>query len=82
MQLVSVRAGDESAAINRYRRNPNVVYAEPNFIRSIPEPSSHAPGSQVVPGDRYFDQEWGLHNAGQPFYCIPWISGEICSSRR
>jgi subtilisin family serine protease/subtilase family serine protease len=78
VQLVSVPAGDESAAINRYRRNPNVVYAEPNFIRSIPEPSSHAPGSQVVPGDRYFDQEWGLHNAGQPFYCIPWISGEIC----
>ena len=35
---VRVRAGDESAAIARYRRNPNVLYAEPNFVRRISTP--------------------------------------------
>ena len=75
--LVGIPAGEESAAIERYRRNPNVLYAEPNFIRSIPMPVSHTSGS-VLPGDYYFDEQWALHNTGQQFYCIPWIGGELC----
>ena len=78
VQRVRVPAGDESAAIARYRRNPNVLYAEPNFIRSIPMPSAHVAGSEVVPGDYYFDEQWALDNTGQAFYCIPWIFGELC----
>jgi thermitase len=78
VQLVRVAAGDESAAIARYQRNPNVLYAEPNFIRSIPVPASHAPSSEVIPGDYYFDELWALHNTGQLFYCMPWIDGELC----
>ena len=78
VQLVAVPAGDQSAAIARYQRNPNVLYAEPNFIRSIPKPSSHPPGSEVVPGDHYFHEQWALHNTGQQFYCIPWIFGDLC----
>ena len=46
VQLVSVAAADELAAIARYQRNPNVLYAEPNFIRRLPEPISHDPGSE------------------------------------
>ena len=76
--LVGIPGGDESAAISRYRRNPNVLYAEPNFIRRIPMLVSHTPGSEVLPGDYYFDEQWALHNTGQPFYCIPWIGGELC----
>ena len=71
---VRVPAGDESAAIARYRRNPNVLYAEPNFIRRISAPSAQAAGSEVVPGDYHFHEQWALHNTGQAFYCIPWIS--------
>src|SRR6185295_15921332 len=78
VQLVAVPAGDQSAAIARYRRDPNVLYAEPNFIRTIPMPSSHSPGSEVVPGDFYFHEQWALHNTGQQFYCIPWIFGDLC----
>ena len=78
VQLVGVAAGDESGAIARYQRNPNVLYAEPNFIRSIPVPLSHTPGSEVVPGDYYFKEQWALHNTGQLFYCFPWIDGELC----
>lgn len=76
VQLVGVPAGDESAAIGRYRRNPNVLYAEPNFVRRIPAPLSHTPGAEVVPGDFSFDEQWALHNTGQQFYCLPWITGE------
>jgi thermitase len=78
VQRVAVPAGDESAAIARYQRNPNVLYAEPNFIRRIPRLVSHTPGSEVVPGDFYFDEQWALHNTGQLFYCFPWIDGELC----
>ncbi|MGH9255281.1 MAG: CARDB domain-containing protein [Vicinamibacterales bacterium] len=78
VQRVRVPAGDEPAAIARYLRNPNVVSAEPNFIRRLPMPISHAEGSEAVPGDYYFDEQWGLHNTGQQFYCVPWLFGELC----
>ena len=78
LQRVAVRAGDESAAVARYRRNPNVLYAEPNFVRSIPAPANHSSGAELVPGDHYFDEQWALHNTGQLFYCFPWIDGDLC----
>jgi subtilisin family serine protease len=43
-------------AIERYRRQPGVLYAEPNWI-------VHA--VETVPGDTMFDQLWGLRNTGQ-----------------
>lgn len=70
VQLVAVSPGDEVNAIARYRRNPNVLYAERNAIRSIPKPVSHDPGTEVMPGDYYFKEQWALHNTGQQFYCI------------
>jgi subtilisin family serine protease len=82
VQLVGVAGGDETGAINRYRRNPNVLYAERNIVRHIPKPVSlakpvnHTPGSELVPGDYYFKEQWALHNTGQQFYCFPWIFGE------
>ena len=77
---VRVRAGDESAAIERYLRNPNVLYAEPNFIRRLPTPLAHDEGA-FVPGDYYFDEQWALDNTGQAFHCIPWpFGGELCLS--
>jgi subtilisin family serine protease/subtilase family serine protease len=75
--LVAVSQGDEQAAIARYRRNPNVVHAEPNYVRSIPEPTAHD-GGAVVPRDTHFGQQWGFHNAGQEFYCIAWVFGDLC----
>jgi thermitase len=68
-----VTAGDEAGAIARYQRNPNVLYAERNFIRSVPEPLNHTPGTEVVPGDHMFKEQWALHNTGQQFYCFPWL---------
>ncbi|HEX2360870.1 MAG TPA: S8 family serine peptidase, partial [Jiangellaceae bacterium] len=77
---VRVRAGDESAAIERYLRNPNVLYAEPNFVRRLPTPIAHGEGA-FVPGDYYFDEQWALDNTGQAFQCILWpFGGELCLS--
>jgi hypothetical protein len=42
-------------AIRRYQRNPNVLYAEPNYI-------VHA---DISPNDPSFSQLWGLDNTGQ-----------------
>lgn len=43
-------------AIRRYRRNPNVLYAEPvYYVRVL----------QTLPNDPYFEYQWALHNTGQ-----------------
>ena len=63
LQRVIVPAGDELGAIERYRRNPNVLSAEPNFIRTIES-------DPLIPADYQFGQTYGLHNTGQQFYCI------------
>jgi len=79
LQRVRVPGRSETAAIALYQRNPNVLYAEPNFLRSIPTPTAHTGGSELVPGDYYFDEQWALDNTGQAFYCIPWpFGGELC----
>jgi subtilisin family serine protease/subtilase family serine protease len=73
---VRVPAGTEAEVIARYQRNPNVLYAELNFIRSVPESISGS--SQSVPADHSFPEQWALNNTGQSFYCIPWIGGDLC----
>jgi subtilisin family serine protease len=42
-------------AVDYYKRDPNVEYAEPNYI-------VHA---DAAPNDTYFNNLWGLHNTGQ-----------------
>jgi subtilisin family serine protease/subtilase family serine protease len=70
VQRVRVPAGEELETIARYQRNPNVLVAEPNYIRSIPTPIAHGGGSEIVPVDSYFGEQWALDNTGQSFYCI------------
>jgi subtilisin family serine protease len=41
-------------ALVRYMSDPNVEYAEPNYIRRI----------SVVPNDAFFGQQWALRNTG------------------
>lgn len=42
-------------AIEKYKNDPNVEYAEPNFIRHL----------CLVPNDTRFTEQWGLDNTGQ-----------------
>ncbi|MFB6272843.1 MAG: S8 family serine peptidase [Salinibacter sp.] len=52
-------------AITRYRRRPNVRYAEPDFIQRLPDPERSPVGGQATPNDPQFDDLWGLNNTGQ-----------------
>lgn len=48
---ISVRA-----AVMRYMNDPDVEYAEPNYIRKV----------RVTPNDTYFSQQWGLQKISAP----------------
>jgi len=43
-------------ALEYYRGNPDVAYAEPNYIRYL---------KATTPNDPFFSNLWGLHNTGQ-----------------
>ena len=46
---------DVEKAVEDFEINPNVEYAEPNYIARI----------CVIPDDTSFSNQWGLHNTGQ-----------------
>ena len=50
-----------SEALQRFRQQPEVLYAEPNYRLRLADES---PG-QVLPNDFDFSQLWGLQNIGQ-----------------
>ncbi|HEX8704284.1 MAG TPA: S8 family peptidase, partial [Myxococcaceae bacterium] len=56
LQRISLPRGmDLEQAVEAYRADPDVLYAEPNYIY-------HA---DVIPEDPEFDDLWGMHNTGQ-----------------
>ena len=54
-QLLRVDPSQTAQAIARLGRNPNVAYAEPNYLYQL----------AAVPDDTRFDELWGLNNTGQ-----------------
>jgi len=60
LQLVRVPASMNLLdALKLYKKNPNVLYAEPNYIQRI---TQH---SLLTPNDSQYSQLWALHNTGQ-----------------
>ncbi|MEI6806277.1 MAG: S8 family peptidase [Myxococcaceae bacterium] len=56
LELVQVQSGTtDEQALAVYRTDPNIEYAEPNYI-------VHA---LDLPNDTYFKYQWGLNNVGQ-----------------
>lgn len=55
LRVAQVDPADTSNAIEALRSRPDVVYAEPNFIRK----------ALVTPNDPRFPEMWGLKNTGQ-----------------
>jgi subtilisin family serine protease len=59
LQLVRLPAGISiKKAVRYYRARPDVLYAEPNYIR-------HAEQSILTPNDSRYPEMWNLHNTGQ-----------------
>lgn len=56
LRVAQVNPADTSNAIEALRARPDVIYAEPNFIRR----------AFVSPNDPRYPQMWGLNNTGQP----------------
>jgi len=69
VQVVAVPAGTVEQTIARYRANPNVEYAEPDYYRVLVIPDErNDPGPAaggIIAGREYFEEQWGLNNTGQ-----------------
>jgi uncharacterized repeat protein (TIGR01451 family) len=60
LQLVRLPAHlTVTEALALYKKNPNVLYAEPNYIRRATQQAF------LTPNDSQFSQLWALHNTGQ-----------------
>lgn len=55
VQVLRVPSNQVPQLVAAYSRNPNVLYAEPDYV-------AYAIGT---PDDEYFAQQWGMHNTGQ-----------------
>jgi subtilisin family serine protease/subtilase family serine protease len=78
VRRIRIQGRSEAAALALYRNNPDVLYAEPNYVRRLPTPTAHGAG-EVTPGDAHFAQQWALDNTGQGFYCFDWpFGGQLC----
>jgi thermitase len=77
VEVVRVPKGSVNAALNAYDRNPNVIYAEPNRTRPLFIPvtiEGNEPGLGIT---NNFDEQYGLHNTGQPFGAIVDALGSL-----
>jgi subtilisin family serine protease len=67
LQLVQLQAGtDFGRALASYRSDPNVLYAEPNYIRKALD---------STPNDLYYLDLWNMHNTGQKI-SFPYITSD------
>ncbi|MBV1787213.1 S8 family serine peptidase [Marinobacterium sp. D7] len=65
VQVMQVPDGRVEASVDAYRRNPNVLYAEPDYYRLLVVPNEE-PGPVLITGAaNYFEEQWYLHNVGQ-----------------
>lgn len=64
VQVMQVPAGMVEDSIAAYRRNPNVLYAEPDYYRLLVIPGEE-PGPTLAGAADYFAEQWYLHNTGQ-----------------
>jgi len=63
VHVLRVPAGTVADNIAVFERNPNVVYAEPDYYRVLFIPTEGAdPG---VTTNQYFEEQWALNNVGQ-----------------
>jgi thermitase len=67
VDVVAVPAGGVPAAIQRYRLNPNVRFAEPNYRRPLFRPVTWEGREPILGISNNFNEQWGLHNEGQSF---------------
>ncbi len=60
VQVLKVAPGTVAGLLQVYRNNPNVRYAEPNYLRPLIMPTEGV----FAPDINVFDEQWNLHNQG------------------
>ena len=73
LQVVQLPIGtDVQSAVNIYESNPDVLYAEPDYVISIlPDQTGpiivdiNSPKILSIPNDSFFPNQWSFHNTGQ-----------------
>jgi subtilisin family serine protease len=65
LRLARVAPEETFAAIEALAARPDVLYAEPNYLRH----------KNAVPNDPRYPELWGLKNTGQPVYSHPGTPG-------
>ena len=72
VDLVAVPAGTVAQSIATYQKNPNVRFAERNYVRVMILPNEGVdPPPPLGLGIDYLKEQWGLNNTGQSFYYDP-----------
>lgn len=59
--VLGVDRGREMSTIEAMRKDPGVVFAEPDWLRTFDDPTC---SGCAIPGDIYFGLKWDLHNDG------------------
>jgi len=73
VQVVEVPNGTVLSAIKKYQGNPNVLFAEPNYQRSLFLPATNE-GSETEPTiENNFTEQWYLDNTDQSFGAVSVI---------
>ncbi len=70
VQVVEVANGKVLNAVKSYQRNPNVVFAEPNYRRSLFLPITNEGIEPSLGIANNFTEQWGLDNTGQSFGAV------------
>jgi thermitase len=60
IMVLKVSSGQVTGKVAAYEKNPNVIYAEPNYIRQLIVPNDEISGTTFG-----FDDQWALNNTGQ-----------------
>ena len=81
VHIVDVPVGKVQQMLTRYQANPNVEFAEPDFYRVLVIPDEgNDPGPSaggIITGREYFEEQWGLHNTGQPHTSFDFLGNPV-----
>ena len=67
VKVIRVPEGSAEMAVERYRNNPNVEFADLNYRRSVFLPTTAEGAEPGLGVANNFDEQYGLHNTGQAF---------------
>lgn len=66
VHVIQIPVGSVGNSIQFFSRNPNVVYAEPDFYRILVIPDEGENPPPAGTDNQWFNEQWALNNTAQP----------------